>query len=108
MIEQQEFCHKGKNAENGMVYHRDLGCPYLELSIKGVGADAVTTVRNQNGEKYTACERCVKGNGTGLLFVTEYGNKYHGSLTCSGLKRTIQAVSIHEVAGKGVCSKCGS
>jgi hypothetical protein len=42
-----------------------------------------------------------------LLFVTASGSKYHSSLTCSGLKRTIIAISIKDVGDKKACSRCG-
>lgn len=93
--------------ENGMVYHRDYGCNYLELSIQGVQAGEVETIRNKNQGIYHACKVCTSGETNPLVYVTDYGDRYHNSLNCSGLKRTIYAVPVSEAAGKGVCSKCG-
>ena len=58
--------------------------------------------------KYNACEKCIHGEGMpGTLFVTAYGDCYHSTLGCSGLKRTIRAVKLSEVRGMRPCSRCG-
>lgn len=94
--------------ETGLVYHKKRDCPYLDLSVKAVSADRVKDMRNQSKGKYYPCEHCMKKGKAGkTVYVTEYGDRYHSSLTCSGLKRTIYAVPISEVQGKGACSKCG-
>lgn len=92
--------------DTGMVYHKDYHCAYLDLSIRLVQAGDIDTLRNQGGGKYHACERCGGGGGAGL-YITDYGDRYHSSVSCSGLKRTIYAVPLSEAAGKGACSKCG-
>ena len=93
--------------ETGVVYHRDYHCPYLDLSIHMVLSSGLEDLRNESGGKYYPCEKC--GNReTGMgVYVTDYGNRYHTSLSCSGLKRKIYAVPLSETAGKGACSKCG-
>ena len=92
--------------ETGLVYHRDYHCSHLDLSIQMTHRDALPGLRNENGGKYYPCEHCVKGN-TGNVYITNSGDRYHSSLTCSGLKRTIYAIPISEAAGKGACSRCG-
>ena len=92
--------------DTGTVYHKKLKCPYLDLSIRMVSGNEVTRLRNESGGKYYPCERCGKQNHAGV-FITGYGDRYHSSRNCSGLKRTVQAVPLSEVAGKGACSKCG-
>lgn len=93
--------------ETGVVYHLDYHCTYLELSIRMVSAESVEDLRNESQGKYYACERCTHGHSSGGVYITDYGDRYHTSLSCSGLKRTIYAVPLSEAAGKGVCSKCG-
>lgn len=92
--------------ETGLVYHRNYHCTYLELSIHMVQAGEVSNLRNKSGGKYHACERCGGGTGGGV-YITDTGDRYHSSLSCSGLKRTVYAVPVSETAGKRACSKCG-
>ena len=91
-----------------MVYHKDIHCTHLDLSIHAASASDLTKLRNENGGKYHACEKCVHGgNASKNVYITNQGDKYHTSLTCSGLKRTVYTARISEVPGKRACSKCG-
>lgn len=94
--------------EHGTVYHRSRNCHYLDLSIQTATSGQIANLRNKNDHKYYACSECVvKNTQTGFLYLTDYGTRYHSSLSCSGLKRTIYLVSIEKVGGKGPCGKCG-
>lgn len=92
--------------ETGIVYHRDYHCTHLELSIHMAQASELDTLRNESGGKYHPCEKCTHGVGD-AVYITDTGDRYHSSLSCSGLKRTVYAVKLSEVVGKGACSKCG-
>lgn len=92
--------------DQGTVWHADYQCTYLQLSIQYVPYDEVEEMRNESGGKYHRCERCVYGQAMNGVYITGYGNRYHNSLNCSSLKRTIRAVNKSEVAGRGGCSKC--
>lgn len=92
--------------ENGMVYHRDYHCNYLELSIRMVSSESIEGLRNESQGKYYPCEHCVRGGAADSVYITDYGDRYHNSLSCSGLKRTIYAIPLSEAVGKGACSKC--
>ena len=93
--------------ESGTVYHRSRSCSHLKITIKVVSASEVSLCRNDYGQRYYPCEKCCRGQSTGLLFVTDKGDKYHNSANCSGLKRTIKTVKLSEVGGRGPCSLCG-
>ena len=92
--------------ETGMVYHKNYQCTYLELSIHTVLPEEIDNLRNNSGGKYYPCEHCMR-NGSKGVYITDTGNRYHSSLSCSGLKRTVYAVPMSEVVGKGACSRCG-
>lgn len=91
--------------QTGHVYHTDENCTYLRLSIQSISRDSLANRRNASGGKYHACEKCGSG-GTSNVYITTYGDRYHTSLECSGLKRTVESVPKSEVEGWDCCSKC--
>ena len=68
----------------------------------------VDKLRNHDGKKYKACKGCgAKKKKDGVVFLTEYGEVYHCSLGCVGLKRTIYRKHLKDVSGLHRCGKCG-
>jgi len=93
--------------ENGTVYHLYEDCSHIKLSIKTVPAEALSGLRNENGGKYYPCERCNReGHYKGTVYITEDGNRYHVSLSCSGLKRQVRTVLAESVPESQICSRC--
>ena len=92
--------------DNADVYHEDYRCSHLHLSIRAVRYDEIQEIRNEGGGIYHACEKCGFGNPVGSVYITDTGDRYHNSLSCSGLKRTIHAVKRTEIIGLGGCSRC--
>lgn len=92
--------------EHGTSYHRNRECMHLKITILITDIDGIHQKRNASGGIYSPCERC-GGNGTGVVFYTPEGNRYHSAANCSGLKRTIKLVKLSEVGGRKACKSCG-
>ncbi len=93
-------------AENGVVYHTDRNCTHIHLSIMPTTLEQAKTLRNVYREKYKPCEKCGK-HASGTVYITTDGDRYHSSLECSGLKRTVHTMHLDEVGDLRPCSKCG-
>ena len=89
----------------GQVYHTDPECSHIRLHIMTTDTGQVGSLRNEYGEKYRPCSCCRGGSGT--VYITTDGNRYHSSLTCSGLKRTVREMSLEEASALRPCSRCG-
>lgn len=94
--------------DSGSVYHRSEECTHLKLSISNISKEELVSARNENGGKYKSCEKCVKKEmEKNNYYITKDGDRYHNSLSCSGLKRTVYSVYYSEVKNKRKCSRCG-
>lgn len=92
--------------ENGSVYHLNPDCSHLHLSIQTVWKEELSGLRNQNGGKYNACERCVRLQNVLYVYITDSGDRYHNSLSCPGLVRNIRRVPLSGLS-LPPCSRCG-
>lgn len=95
-------------AENGTVYHTARNCTYLNPAIKPVSSKSTESLRNENGERYFPCGSCNFNSYQAVVYITQQGNRIHGSLRCPGLKRTIYTLRLSQTGGVGKCSKCGN
>ena len=92
--------------ENGTVYHRDANCTHIKLNIIKVSKEEAEALRNVYREKYHPCEHCGRHAGD-TVYITSDGNRYHSSLDCPGLKRTVREVGLDDVGELRPCSRCG-
>lgn len=93
--------------EYGTVYHLRRQCPYLNPGIIAIPYHQVSDKRNESGAKYKACKGCgAKKVKSGVVYITEYGDVYHRTLHCVGLRRTIHRIPLTEVGDRGPCKKC--
>ncbi len=92
--------------DHGTVYHKDPQCTHIHLSIQEVDTASVGGRRNVYGACYHKCEYCGSHPG-GSVYITTDGNRYHTTLDCPGLTRTVHPVHMDEVGEKRPCSRCG-
>ena len=90
--------------KSGEAYHRERSCLYLNPSIRLADREEITA-------DYTPCSVCV-GRGrleNRLIYVTDGGSRYHNTVSCSGLRRTIESVTLMQALemGRHACPRCG-
>lgn len=98
-------------AEHGRVYHRNIQCVYLKPEIREIAYWQLENKRNISGGKYASCRRCAKDVqpiSNSKIYITPYGDSWHISKSCSGIKHNARKVLIEEVGGLPPCSKCGN
>lgn len=94
--------------ESGEVYHKDLGCSYLSVSVISVSGNIVEYLKNDYGNSYGACASCSHGKDpAAIVYVTEKGTNYHNDESCSALKRTVRMVKHSHAGEMAPCSRCG-
>lgn len=90
--------------ENASVYHTRRNCYHISLSIQQISKSELYSGTNS----LTPCGICTKYNtDTGLIYITDTGDHYHTSLSCSGLKRTVYRVKLEDYPYLPACSNCG-
>lgn len=90
---------------SGEKYHFDKDCTYLKVKVSCVKEEQIKELRNASGEIYHACEVC-KPYKSNYVYYTNWGNRFHGNLGCTALKRTVYIVLLSEVTDRMPCSKC--
>jgi hypothetical protein len=95
--------------ETGSVYHTDRNCSHLKLSIRKVLYSSLNNLRNSNGGIYHQCDVCDDYISTypDYVYITDDGDRWHKSIECSSLKRTIYEIDITQVGTRGLCERCG-
>ncbi len=94
-------------AENGVVYHRNRQCAYIDITLSASSTADIASQRNSQGGKYYSCELC-SGNGNGgIVYITGTGNRYHSDVECSGIRRTVYEMKIDKNCPLPSCSRCG-
>lgn len=93
--------------ENASVYHLNRDCTHLRLSVQEIPAQYLEWIKNLNGRGYRACEKCVKSKTEGIVYVAVTGDCYHHSASCSGLKRTVYSIKLHDAGSLRPCGRCG-
>ena len=95
-------------AENAEVYHKDAQCTHLKLSPYQVSKRSLEASVNEKGCHYRACSYCAVGAMPSELWISPEGDCYHYTRDCSGLKRTVRAVTWDIAKEYRPCSRCGN
>lgn len=93
----------------GSCYHKNENCSSIRLKIEQVFFEQVSDRRNASGGKYYPCERCGKAANGSMVYIAKEGDRYHSSMACPGLKRTVSQIELKkaEAEGKRCCKRCG-
>lgn len=95
----------------GSVYHLKRDCTFIKFNISQTTLQETGEKRNDNGGKYYACESCTRNkhlDAFATVYITSDGNRYHDTLSCSRLKRSVIEILLSKVQGRKPCSRCGS
>ncbi len=95
-------------AEYGEVYHLSRSCTHLQLTISMLNISELERARNEDGCRYLPCEVCYdRENSVNRVYITTQGDRYHSSIACVGLKRTIYVIPASAIGNKTMCLRCG-
>lgn len=94
-------------AENGVVYHKNRECAYIDITVNIAKLADIVNQRNSQGGKYYSCELCSGYSSEGVTYITENGNRYHKDANCSGIRRTVYEMKIGDDCPLPACSRCG-
>jgi hypothetical protein len=86
-------------------YHRKRSCHYLSNDLTAVSRNAISAMRNKDGEKYRACAVCGKQAGE-TLYIMPSGESYHMDPDCRAIVAYVQTAHLSEVEYLGPCSYC--
>lgn len=93
--------------ETGNVYHESTECTHIKLKIQLISGLELAAARNNGGSKYKPCDKCAKNGLEGnKAYITREGDKYHNSLSCSGLKRSVRQIPKSQISEKSACTRC--
>lgn len=94
-------------AKSGNVYHVDRNCTYIKLSIQEEAYSKIKELHNKNNKKYYECSVCKdQAIINDKIYVTDHGDRYHTTLKCRSIKRSVTAVAMSEIDEKRPCKKC--
>ena len=92
---------------HGVVYHANLSCRSINLSVQDTTIGMIPYLRGENGQKYDECNRCEwKDSKKERVYYTDYGTFYHKDIACSAIKRTVEKIKIEDVGERRPCSFC--
>ncbi len=101
--EDEEMVYVGRDSTR---YHLSRSCHYLNTELMAVSYANLESYRNKDGKRYKSCDRCGAAHGA-TVYITPYGESYHGNQDCSALAAYVREVPKSQVEYLGACSYCG-
>ncbi len=94
--------------ENGTVYHTDRNCTYINVKLKKVSFSEIPFIRSKSNAIYYPCESCGDGVSGKMVYVTDYGTRYHFDKDCGRIERDVKEISKEDAESRGMseCKKC--
>ena len=91
----------------GTVYHEDRECTYIAPKVSECAFAQIPSKRNAGGAKYYECEGCSAKVAVKppVVYITEYGDRYHTNPKCVKIKHEIIEIPISQVGNRRKCSK---
>ncbi len=90
---------------HGKVYHLSAICTYIKSRIYSAYYSDIEYKRNADRQKYIPCSKCTGASG-GIVYITEYGIRYHSDMNCSYIEKNVIPIRYTEVSDRRLCSKC--
>lgn len=92
---------------HGEVYHANLNCRSIRISVKSSTMDEIPYLRGKDGQCFYECSRCEwKTDKKERVYYTDYGTLYHKDIACSAIKRTVEKIKLEDIGGRHPCSFC--
>lgn len=88
-------------------YHLYRDCHYISNDYQEVLWNGGQSIRNSYGILLQACGYCAKEVNFGdTVYITQYGEHYHGRQDCEAMNAYVRKVPLEEVEYLGCCSYC--
>lgn len=104
----QAPCHYVYVTEHGEAWHSRVNCSALVVTIHSVLLEDIDGKRNRDRHRYSLCQYCGEETPGRYCYITPYGEKYHITPYCQGLKRRVSAILWEDKGAYRACAICNS
>ena len=101
--EESEIVYITKGTE---IYHTDRSCSAIIDNTRSVLFSQIGEQRNLDRGKYYPCSTCIEDVEYTIVYVTGYGNRYHGSLSCPNISTSVYTIPLSETGDRRKCMLC--
>lgn len=88
-------------------YHLFRDCHYISNQYRSAYFEELSSMRNQDGRRYTACGKCGKREMEGgVVYITPSGEHFHTDKSCPAMISYVRSMPQREAEYLGLCSYC--